>query len=263
MLRFLSEGISLSYIDENSEAKRFLPILLIHGFASHVDMNWISTGWVKHLVDAGYRVLALDNRGHGKSDKLYDPALYSTEIMANDAYNLLNHLKISKAHVVGYSMGARVAAVLALEHPYRVGKLILGGLGFNMVRCMAGTGPIAQALLAPHIDDVLNPTARTFRAFAEQTKSDLKALAVCIRKIREPISRERIAELKVPVLVAVGTKDVMAGSAQLLAKLIPHAKSFEILENDHIKAAGASAFKEAALSFLSEGDALALVGNLQ
>lgn len=253
MLNFLSEGIRLAYIDENFEGTRSRPVLLIHGFASNLDINWIATGWVKELMVAGYRVLALDNRGHGKSDKLYDPALYSTELMAKDAYNLLDHLKIEQAHIIGYSMGARIAACLALEHGNRVGRLVLGGLGLNMVRAMAGTGPISQALLAKDIGEVLNPTARTFRAFAEQTKSDLKALAVCVRKIREPISRERISKLSVPVLIAVGTGDVIAGPGDALAQLIPKAISFEIPESDHIKSVGARAFKAAALTFLAEG----------
>lgn len=252
MLSFLSDGIKLAYIDENLEKTHPLPVLLIHGFASHLEKNWVATGWIKEFVEAGYRVIALDNRGHGKSEKLYEPALYSTELMAKDCCNLLNYLKIGQAHVIGYSMGARIAATLALDHPERVGRLVLGGLGLNMVRAMAGTGPIAQALLAPNIGDVVNPTARTFRAFAEQTKSDLKALAVCVQKIREPIPRDRISRLSVPVLVAVGASDVMAGSGDKLAQMIPGAKSFEISESDHIKAVGARTFKQAVLNFLAE-----------
>lgn len=255
MLSFLSDGIRLAFIDENLEATRSLPVLLIHGFASNTDINWIATGWVGELTAAGYRVLALDNRGHGKSDKLYEPELYSTQLMAKDACNLLDHLKIERTHIIGYSMGARIAASIALDHSNRVGQLVLGGLGLNMVRAMAGTGPISQALLAENMREVLNPTARTFRAFAEQTKSDLKALAVCVRKIREPISRERISELSVPVLIAVGARDVIAGPGDALAQLIPKAKSFEIPETDHIKAVGSRAFKEAALTFLLEGTA--------
>ncbi len=80
-----------------------------------------------------------------------------------------------------------------------------------MVRPMAGTGPIAHALEAASIDDVKNPTARTFRAFAERTGSDLKALAACIRGSREPITREMVASLTCPVLVATGTEDVIGG----------------------------------------------------
>lgn len=250
--RFQSDDATLAYIDESGQVTKPLPVLLIHGFASHIDMNWVATGWVKDLVGAGYRVVAFDNRGHGRSEKLYDPAVYSKEHMAEDARRLLEFLDIPKAHVIGYSMGARVAATLALAHPDRVSRLVLGGLGLNMVRAMAGTGPIAQALLAPSIDDVVNPTARTFRAFAEQTNSDLKALAVCVRQIREPVTREQIATLKAPTLVAVGTNDVIAGSGEALARMIPGAEAFEIKDRDHMKAVGDRSFKDAVLAFLSK-----------
>ena len=249
---FSSKGINLYFIDEKQNIFRPLPILLIHGFASNLEMNWAATGWIKDLSAAGYRVLAYDNRGHGKSEKLYEPECYSNELMAEDACNLLDHLSIKKAHVIGYSMGARVAATLALRHEERVGRLVIGGLGLNMIRSMAGTGPISQALMASHIDEIRNPTARTFRAFAEQTKSDLKALAVCVRKIRDPVSREDLAKLKLPVLVAVGTRDVIAGPGDALAEIIPGAQSIPILECDHMKAVGAASFKQAVLPFLAQ-----------
>jgi pimeloyl-ACP methyl ester carboxylesterase len=249
---FNSDGVRLNYLDQNEGATRPVPVLLIHGFASNIDMNWIATGWVKDLTAAGYRVVAIDNRGHGASEKLYVPEAYSREIMAEDARRLLDHLGIPKAHVIGYSMGARVAATLALAHPERIGRLVLGGLGHNMVRAMAGTGPIAHALMASSIDEVVNPTARTFRAFAEQTKSDLKALAVCVRQIRDPVPREVIATLRVPTLVAVGSNDVIAGAADILSSLIPGAEAFEIVGRDHMKAVGDRSFKSAVLSFLDK-----------
>jgi pimeloyl-ACP methyl ester carboxylesterase len=251
---FLSDAVRLAYLDEASAAPRALPVLLIHGFASNVEMNWVATSWVRDLAGAGYRVVAIDNRGHGMSEKLYVPEAYGREIMAEDARRLLDHLGIRQAHVIGYSMGARIAATLALAHPDRVARLVLGGLGHNMVRAMAGTGPIAQALLAPSIDDVVNPTARTFRAFAEQTNSDLKALAVCVRQIRDPVAREEIARISCPTLVAVGTNDVIAGPAHILADLIPGAQTFEIVGRDHMKAVGDRSFKAAVFEFFERSN---------
>lgn len=246
MLTFQSDGVEIAYIDEGSGD----PILLSHGFASNATVNWVDTGWVRHLVRDGRRVIALDNRGHGASSKFYDPAAYGAPVMAEDARRLLDHLGIQRADVMGYSMGARLSAFLALAHPDRVRSLVFGGLGKNMVRPMAGTGPIATALEADSMDQVTNATARTFRAFAESTHSDLKALAACIRSARLPLTAEMVATLRCPVLVAVGSDDVIGGSAPELAKLIPGAEAFVIEGRDHMKAVGDRSYKEAVTAFL-------------
>ncbi len=248
MQKFDSDGVEIAYIDEGDGE----PVILVHGFASNVTFNWIDPGWVKHLTRAGYRVIALDNRGHGESEKLHDMADYGAPIMADDVRRLMDHLGLAVADIMGYSMGARIAAFLGVRDPERVRSLIFGGLGGNMVRGMAGTGPIANALEAPSIDDVTNPTARTFREFAEQTGSDLKALAACIRSSRDPITVDDVAKLSCPVLVAVGTRDVIAGPAEGLAKLIPGAKALPLVDRDHMKAVGDPTFKRGVVEFLGE-----------
>lgn len=247
MPTFQSDDAAIHFIDEGEGE----PILLIHGFASNIATNWVAPGWVAFLKGKGFRVVALDNRGHGRSEKLYDTAQYRAPTMAEDARRLLDHLGIAAAHVMGYSMGARISAFLTLAHPERVRSLVFGGLGVNMVRGMAGTGPIAAALEAPSIDDVTNATARTFRAFAEQTGSDLKALAACIRASREPLTREDVARIGVPVLVAVGETDVVGGSAEALAELIPGARALVIPGRDHMKAVGDRVYKEGVAEFLA------------
>jgi pimeloyl-ACP methyl ester carboxylesterase len=245
--KFSSDGIDIAYLDEGQGDA----VLLIHGFASNAATNWVDTGWVRTLTKAGYRVVAYDNRGHGHSAKLYDLAAYGAPIMAEDARRLLDHLGIGRAHVVGYSMGARIAAFLGMAHPERVRSLVFGGLGINMVRGVAGTGPVAHALEAASIDEVTNPTARTFRAFAEQTGSDLKALAACIRSSRAPITAEALGKLASPVLVVVGERDVIGGSAAGLAALIPDARAVELPDRDHMKAVGDKGFKQAVVEFLA------------
>lgn len=246
MQTFSSDGVDIAYLDEGAGE----PVLLIHGFASNAQVNWVDTGWVRELTRAGYRVIAFDNRGHGKSAKPHDVSMYGAPLMAEDARRLLDHLGIARADVLGFSMGARIAAFLAVNHPGRVRSAIFSGLGINMVRGMAGTGPIAAALEADSIDDVTNPTARTFRAFAEQTKSDLKALAACIRSSRDPITPQALATLRMPVLVAVGTLDVVGGSARELATLIPGAEALEIPDRDHMKSVGDRTHKQGVLDFL-------------
>lgn len=246
MQTFLSDGVEIAYLDQGAGN----PILLIHGFASNTMVNWVDTGWVRFLTGNGFRVISIDNRGHGQSQKLHRVEDYGAPVMAEDARRLLDHLGIARADVMGYSMGARITAFLALAHPDRVRSCIFGGLGINMVRGMAGTGPIAHALEAESIDQVTNPTARTFRAFAEQTRSDLKALAACIRAARDPLSAEDVARISCPVLVAVGSEDVIGGSAEALAQLIPGAEALEIAGRDHMKAVGDRRYKEGVLAFL-------------
>ncbi len=243
---FDSDGVEIAYLDEGSGD----PILLIHGFASSATVNWVDTGWVGHLTREGFRTIAIDNRGHGNSAKLYDPADYGTPKMAEDARRLLDHLGIARADVMGYSMGARITAFLAMSYPERVRSAIFGGLGINMVRPMAGTGPIATALEAPSMDAVTNPTARTFRAFAELTQSDLKALAACIRGSRDPIAPEALRALACPVLVAVGSDDVISGSASDLAAIIPGAEALVIEGRDHMKSVGDRSYKDGVVAFL-------------
>ena len=248
MQSFDSDGVRIAYRDEGQGET----ILLIHGFASNTATNWADPRWISLLAQSGRRVIAFDNRGHGLSEKLYDPSLYGAPSMAGDALRLLDHLGIQRVDVLGYSMGARIAAFLVLQHHERVRSVILGGLGINMVRGMVGSGPLAKALEAKSIDDVTNDTARSFRAFAEQTGSDLLALAACMRGPRERILPEQLATIEVPVLVAVGTRDVIGGSGAELAKLISGAQLLEIEGRDHMKAVGDAGFKQGVLDFLTK-----------
>jgi pimeloyl-ACP methyl ester carboxylesterase len=247
MQSFDSDSVRIAYIDEGEGE----PILLIHGFASNIAANWRDAHWVRALTEAGRRVIAYDNRGHGQSEKLYDPSLYGAPIMAEDARRLLDHLGIARADVMGYSMGARIAAFLVFNHPRRVRSLVLAGAGINLVRGIVGTGPIAKALEAPRIEDVTNDTARSFRAFAEQTGSDLKALAACMRGPREKITAQDLARIAVSTLVAAGSEDVIAGSGRELASLIPGAQLLDIAGRDHMKTVGDVRFKQGVLDFLT------------
>jgi pimeloyl-ACP methyl ester carboxylesterase len=248
---FDSCGVAIAYLDTGATDPDQRTILLIHGFASNHRVNWVDTGWVKTLNAANFRVVAIDNRGHGDSAKLHDPAAYSAPVMAEDACGLLDHLGLDRVDLMGYSMGARISAFLTIAHPSRVRSVVFAGLGANMVRPMAGTGPIAAALEAPSIDDVTNSTARTFRAFAEQTKADRLSLAACIRGARNPITAEALSRIRCPALVAVGDQDVIGGSAEGLAKLLPDGQALTIVGRDHMKAVGDRQYKDGVLAFLA------------
>jgi pimeloyl-ACP methyl ester carboxylesterase len=247
MPSFHNGAVEIAYIDEGEGD----PILLVHGFASSKNVNWIYPTWVSELKKNGRRVIAFDNRGHGESGKLYDAADYEIAIMAGDISALMDHLNIERADVMGYSLGSRMTAVLALQAPQRLRSAILGGIGIGLIE---GGGPgenVAEALEAPSLEDVTDPVGRTFRAFADQTRSDRRALAVCLRGSRRLMTREEAAAIKVPVLIAVGTADEIAGSAQALGKVIPGAQVLDIPNRDHMRAVGDKVYKTGVLEFLS------------
>ncbi len=251
MLEFSSDGTAIAYIDfAPTGSDRGEPIILIHGFASNHGVNWVFPQWARTLAHAGRRVILFDNRGHGRSEKLYDPQAYGSPIMARDAENLLDHLHIERADVMGYSMGARIGAHLALASPQRVRSLVLGGLGVHLVDGVGLPIGIADAMEAPSLEALSDPMQRMFRAFAESTKSDLRALAACIRGSRQTVSVAEVAAISTPTLVCVGTLDEVAGDAGALASLFPHGRAVDIPGRDHNRAVGDRVYKDAVLAFL-------------
>jgi pimeloyl-ACP methyl ester carboxylesterase len=247
MPSFHNGAVEIAYLDEGEGD----PILLVHGFASSKNVNWVYPTWVSELKKNGRRVIAFDNRGHGDSGKLYDAAEYEIGIMAADIVALMDHLRIERADVMGYSLGSRMTAVMALREPQRLRSVILGGIGIGLIE---GGGPgenVAEALEAPSLDDVTDPVGRTFRAFADQTRSDRRALAACLRGSRRLMTRQEAAAIRVPALIAVGTSDEIAGSAQALGKIIPAAEVLDIPNRDHMRAVGDKVYKTGVLDFLS------------
>ena len=147
-------------------------------------------------------MIGFDNRGHGQSEKLYEPERYGAPIMAEDARDLLDHLGIERADVLGYSMGARISAFLVLKHPARVRSVIFAGLGINMVRGMVGTGRSPRRSR--------QEASRGHQRYGAELQGVCRAyqrrpcaLAACMRGPREKITPEMLAGIHVPVLVAV------------------------------------------------------------
>jgi pimeloyl-ACP methyl ester carboxylesterase len=247
MPSFHNGAVEIAYLDEGEGD----PILLVHGFASTKNVNWVYPTWVSELKRNGRRVVAFDNRGHGESAKLYDSAAYEIATMASDIAALMDHLNIERADIMGYSLGSRMTAVLALSQPQRLRSAILGGIGIGLIE---GGGPgenVVSALEADSLDEVTDPVGRTFRAFADQTRSDRRALAACLRGSRRLMSRQEAEQIAVPVLIAVGTADAIAGSADALGKIIPGAEVLNIPNRDHMRAVGDKVYKSGVLDFLS------------
>jgi len=237
----------ISYLDEGEGNA----ILLIHGFASNAHTNWIGPGWVQLLVASGYRVIAIDNRGHGASRKFYEEDAYTLDNMACDAAALLEYLQVKQAHVMGYSMGARISATLAFLYPQLVSRLILAGNGYNMIEGSFDSSDIHVGLAADDVSQVKTQIGMEFRAFAEATGSDLKALAACIMGGRAHIAKSLFEALEPETMVIAGTEDTIAVECEKLAGIIPKGHFVPIPKRNHMNAVGDKVYKQAVLDFLA------------
>jgi len=243
---FDSDGIRIVYDDVGTGP----PVVLVHGFASDRVTNWRRPGWYAALRDAGRRVIALDCRGHGESDKPRDPAAYGHETMAEDVVRLLDHLSIDRADLMGYSMGGAIAAELLAEHPDRFHAVVLAGIGSGVVEGLAGSDAIADALEAESLGDVETDFGRRFRRFAEGGGNDLRALAAVMRARDAPVDADRLAEVSLPVLVVAGSEDDLVDDPANVADLVPGAESVTVQGTDHLTTVGSTRYKEAVLEFL-------------
>lgn len=242
---FDSDGLRLHYEVHGSE--RGTPIVLVHGFASDYQLNWVGTRWQETLTGSGFKVIGLDCRGHGHSDKPHDPAAYHTETMAADVVRLLDHVDVPQAAYLGYSMGARIGLQVAMDHPERVTRAVLGGIG--TAGAIDRSDAIARAFLAREPTD--DPVAQTFFRFASaRPDNDLQALAACIQGLRPNADPARLARIRTPILIVVGDQDVIARGAPELVELVPTARLVTIAGRDHMSAVVARDFKRAALEFL-------------
>src|SRR5712692_4282030 len=244
---FDSDGISLHYEVHGPESGA--PIVLVHGFASYYRLNWVGTRWQETLTGAGFRVIGLDCRGHGDSDKPHDPRAYETPVMAADVRRLLDHLGLESAHYLGFSMGARIGIQCVLDFPLRLRKAVLGGVGIK--GALAQAQSIARALRGGVPE---NPNAKSFSEFARaRPHNDLEALAACIGAISRPLDLGLLKSVKTPLLLVVGGNDEVVSGAEELVEMMPTAKLVIVPGRDHLGTVPAREFKEATLAFLEEG----------
>lgn len=249
MARWIApDGVPIEYEELGSGPA----VLLLHGFASSGRINWVRPGVAQALVDAGFRVLVPDARGHGRSGAPHDPAAYAGNAMVADARGLLDHLDIGSVDVVGYSMGAQVAAWLAPEEP-RVRRLVLGGIGSRLLLASPGeerypAEAIAAALEADDPADVTAPTPKAFRAFADATKADRLALAA-LQRSRAIGGHPDLGGITVPVLLVAGDGDTLIGDPAAVAAALPESRLVTV-PGDHLSAVTSPAFAAAVVAFL-------------
>jgi pimeloyl-ACP methyl ester carboxylesterase len=246
MPEFDSDGVRLHYVLAGPDDGR--PIVLVHGFCSDYELNWVGSRWQETLTTAGHLVLGLDCRGHGASEKPHDPAAYARATMAADVVRLLDHLDLADADYLGYSMGSRIGLELVITQPDRLGRAVLGGVG------SWGEGTSRSALIARRMrgdETVADPAADMFYRFAaSRPVNDLEALACCILGPQPALTDEQLAAVTVPVAVVAGDEDPIARNAPELARHIRGARYVPIAGRNHMNAVPARQFKEAALGFL-------------
>jgi pimeloyl-ACP methyl ester carboxylesterase len=251
MPEFDSDGVRLRYVLAGPDDGP--PVVLVHGYCSDYELNWVGTRWQEALTGAGRLVAGLDCRGHGRSEKPHDPAAYTRDAMAGDVVRLLDHLDIARADLLGYSMGARIGLDVAIAHGDRLHRAVLGGLG----RPNQGGGGRAEVIARRMRgdDSVDDPAADMFYRFAAaRPVNDLEALACCILGMRAPaLTPDQLSRVTVPLAIMAGDQDPLARGAPDLAAQVPGARYIAIAGRNHMNAVPARQFKEAALAFL-DGD---------
>ncbi len=249
MAAFSSSGLTIAFDDIGAGEGR--PILLVHGFTSNRNENWQRLGWYGALERKRIRCVAMDCRGHGESAKPHDPSLYGRAAMAGDVLALADHLSIERFHLMGYSMGARIALAACLASPERVATLTLGGVGARLLDEQSIPGnPMAAAMEAQDPETITDPMLRSFRRFADEQGEDRLALAALTRNSHAPVERAALQALRVPVLVVAGARDELAGDPEVLARSFGDGRAVVLPGCDHFSAIPHVLFKSTLFDFL-------------
>ncbi len=256
---FDSDGVKIHFVEKGQGD----PVVLIHGFAASHQMNWVLPGILDRLAE-DYRVIALDNRGHGQSDKPHERSAYGLH-MVDDVIRLMDHLDIPRAHVVGYSMGGFITTRLITRHPDRVASAVIGAAGWNehpeprfalldaigdSLESGNGLIPLMQALQPTDQPKVpteqLQATSQLIMAV-----NDPLALSAAIRGMRElTVQRSELEQNQVPVLAVVGSSDPLREGVEELAAVMNNLELVLIDGADHLSAVRRSEFTDVILDHL-------------
>ncbi len=258
---FDGDGVKIRYVIEGQGE----PLVLIHGFAGSVELQWYATG-VLQALSRDYRVLALDLRGHGRSGKPHDPAKYGTQ-MVEDVVRLLDHLDVPKAHVVGYSLGGIIAQQVQFTYPERLLTVTLGGAGWSppddprrafldkladSLEKGEGVGPLLKAL-TPKGQPEPSDQEIAFVSQLIKFANDTQALAAVIRSTRQfQLKPEQLAANSIPTLALVGELDPFREVVEEMQPLMANLEVEVIEDADHLNAFQQPQFVRAIRRFIRQ-----------
>ena len=225
-------------------------VVAVHGFASSAIANWHVTGWTRELTRAGLRVIAIDQRGHGESDKPHDPSAYSMQILVADLLGVADTYLVDDFSLLGYSLGARVGWHTALELPERLTRAVLGGIpdGDPLTRFMVDE---ARGFVSggPRSRDRL--TMSYLDMAAGMPDNDLGALVSLVEGMRGGIQPDAENPPRQPMLFATGTADPILEQSRRLSRATPRGTFLEIPERNHFNAPTSKVFRVGGVEFLA------------
>ena len=249
---FTAAGVRLHY----ETYGRGRPVVLLHGFTSSFANNWVRRGWVDLLVGSGFRVVGLDFRSHGDSDRLYDERVVTTYALAADVVALLDYLDIRRAAVFGFSMGGGVALKLAIDQPARIDRVAVCGVGDAALNRLHDPQQIAEILAAfeaQALGEILSPSAKAIRRGADLGGNDLAALAAFLRTGGWPGGLDNELPVRAPVLLVVAADDQYMGGVDELSRWLRHARVKRVPGRDHYTVLDDDEIRASVVAFLRGG----------
>jgi pimeloyl-ACP methyl ester carboxylesterase len=219
---FNTKGVKIAYTVRG----KGVPVILIHGWLASGRVNWDVPG-ISDLLAKNHQIITIDMPGHGLSDKPTNEEAYGPELV-EDVVRLMDHLKIKKAHIVGYSMGGIIAANLTAKHPDRALSVVLGGMGWLR------EGGLEQKFFAGSPDR--QPYGLCFRSLAKLALTD-----------------KEIKSIRVPVLILIGDNDGLKKPyVDLLKTVRKDWPVVEIKDANHVTCVAKPQFKDEILKWLAK-----------